>query len=424
MPARHASQAPKDSPIRNVVDPHTNCARATTYESNGLTVRKTLYKLHSYLALLALVPLFIVSVTGSILVFKTEIDQWLMPNAAALPYQPAGEGTFARKNLDELKQNIESSFPGYILGSWELFSDGKEADRVYLIKKGTDEWYKIYFDPYENTILSQPVSLTSNLTDWLLNLHYTFMLNGLGDEHSQWGTILGLLAAIILTFLGISGLIIHRKFWLQLLHLRIGRSFRIFSGDLHRLVGAWASPVILILGITGIYFNAIEYYHEVFEHPAEEHYEPQAPLYADDISFNFLIEDSRAQLKNFTPTYLLFPYEPEINITIFGYQPGRNPFASNYASTVTYDRQNGALVAAVDGRHASASTQVFDSFRELHFGSFAGLPSKIIWCLLGLSPLLLGLTGFYIWLHRSSRKKQIKPLAKSELRTVGQQDAV
>lgn len=220
-------------------------------------MRKTLHKFHSYLALAALLPLIIVSITGSILVFKTEIDQWLMPSVAAVEHWRADAEIPVRQNHNTLQQAIEARFPEYIVGAWEIFSDGKEADRVYLVKKGTDEWYKIYFDPFANEVLSEPVSLTSYLTDWLLNLHYTFLLNGIGDEHSQWGTFVGLIVAIILTFLGVSGLLIHRRFWLQLFMLRWDKPLRVVAGDVHRLVGVWLSPLILILGVTGIYFNFV-----------------------------------------------------------------------------------------------------------------------------------------------------------------------
>ena len=108
-------------------------------------------------------------------------------------------------------------------------------------------------------------------------------------------------------------MIIHRKFWLNLFNLRLHKNMRVFSGDLHRLIGAWASPVILILGVTGIYFNALEYYHEVFEHPSDEHYYPTEALYDPSIDFQALIDDSQSQLEAFTPTYLLYPYEPEVH---------------------------------------------------------------------------------------------------------------
>lgn len=371
-------------------------------------MRKTLFKLHSYFALVALVPLMIVSVTGSILVFKAEIDQWLMPEVAALPYTDKAMDHFVRKNHNQLQETIEERFPDYIIGSWEMFYDGREADRVYLIKKGTDDWYKIFFDPFVGVVLSEPVELTSYLTDFLLSLHYTFLLNGVGSEDSQWGTFVGLLAAMILTFLGVSGLIIYRKFWLQLFQLRIKKSARVIAGDLHRFIGVWSSPVVLVLGITGIYFNAVEYYHEVFEHTEEEHYHPTENLYSGQLDFQFILEDSKRQLDGFTPTYLLYPFEPEVSITVFGYLPSANPFASHYASTVTYDRSNGELLSAVNGQETGVANQVFDSFRKLHFGSFAGVTSKVIWSLLGLAPLFLAITGLTVWLLRNNKRSKKK----------------
>ncbi len=343
------------------------------------------------------------------MVFKTEIDQLLMPEVAALQHHQSSGAKLNRQNHNVLQQTIEDRFPNFVLGSWELFDDGKEADRVYLIKKGSDKWHKIYFDPFANKILSEPVSLTSNVTDWLLTLHYTFLLNGIGDEHGQLGTLIGLITAIILTFLGVSGLIIHRKFWLHLFKLRVNKSLRIVSGDIHRLLGAWSSPVILILGITGIYFNAMGYFHEVFEHGEEEHYHASEALYAQHIDFQSLLDDSQLQLEKFTPSYLLYPYEPKVNIMVFGHQPGINPFASQYSSTVSYDRNSGEFLAATDGRNATATTQLVDSFRELHFGSFAGLTSKIVWCTLGLSPFLLAITGLCIWIIRHRKSSQRKP---------------
>lgn len=369
-------------------------------------MRKTLFKWHSYLALAAMVPLVVASITGSILVFKTEIDQWLMPDKAALTHYVHSTEKLQRLNHNTLQRTVEAHFPDYIVGAWEMFDDGKEADRVYLIKKGDHDWYKVYFDPFVSRVLSEPVLLESNLTDFLLSLHYTFLLNGIGGEHAQWGTFVGLLAAIILAFLGVSGLIIHRKFWRQLLSLRLKKSARIFYGDFHRLAGAWASPFVLILAVTGIYFNAVAYYHEVFEHTDEEHYNPIAALYGEGIDFQWILDDSQKKLPGFTPTYLLYPFEPNVDITVFGHQPRANPFASNYSSTATYDKTTGQLLAAIDGREAKVITKIVDSFRELHFGNFAGLASKLLWCFFGLAPAMLAVSGFAIWYLRKAKNKK------------------
>jgi uncharacterized iron-regulated membrane protein len=365
-----------------------------------IAMRKKLFKWHSYCGLFSLVPLIIVSITGSILVFKAEIDQWLMPEKAALSYQQVPN----RVPLDAIINQVEYRFPNYVLGSWEMFNDGKEADRIYLIKKGTNHWYKVYLDPFANQILSDPVSIHSDFTDWLLLLHYTFLLNDLGGKESQIGTLIGVFIALFLTFLGISGLIIHRKFWKNLFTLRWYKNTRIWMGDVHRLVGAWCSPVMLTLGITGLYFNVAEYYHEVFEHANETPALVSEKQYSSAISFQKLMMDSKTQLNNFTPTYILFPYEPDLHITYYGFQPDGNPFASQYASTVTYNKQTGELIAAYSGPEAATLMQVLDSFRTLHFGNFGGIISKLIWSILGFSPAVLGITGLFIWFTRRHKR--------------------
>ena len=99
------------------------------------------------------------------------------------------------------------------------------------------------------------------------------------------------------------------------------------------------------------------------------------------------------------------PYEPGMNITFYGRVNSANPLNSNYASTISYDKTTGKLLTAVDVRNAAALHVTLDSFRKLHFGHFAGLTSKLIWCLLGLSPLLLTISGLYLYAYKKRNKR-------------------
>lgn len=192
-----------------------------------------------------------------------------MPGVAALSYSSAP----ARVDLNTAVGDIENTLPGYVIGTWELFADGREADRVFLIKKGTGEWFKIHYDPFTNAIVDQPRPLNSQLTDWLVLLHYT----------------------------------------------------------------------------------------------------------------------------------------------IFGYQPDVNPLASNYATSVTFDKHTGAFLSAYQGPEAAILARLTDSFRQLHFGSFGGLAIKIVWSILGFTPCILALSGFYLWLKRHIRPKRRRRARLSHL---------
>lgn len=373
-------------------------------------MRKKLFKWHSISALLALIPLMVIAITGSILVFKVEIDSWLMPEHMVVNQETAKE----RLNLNTLINNVEDAHPNFLMGSWELFDDKSRADTAYIIEKKTGHWYKLYLDQYTGDILSKPVTVDHDITDWLLSLHYTFLLD-------FTGTVLGSVFAIILLFLGISGIILYRQFWKKLFTLRFKAAKRVFYSDVHKLFGIISSPILIILAVTGGYYNIAAVVHEVEEH-VEPHPLLTEPLYNEKLDFQQLLEKTKIYVNGFKATYFLFPFEPELHITFFGEVPSKNPLTSEYASTVTYDRNSGELMAAFDIRNASVITVVVDTFRKLHFGYFAGLPSKVIWSVLGLTPLWLSLTGLYFYWFRKS--KRTRKQTKSNYQAVIEKEAL
>ncbi len=360
-------------------------------------MRKSLFKWHSITALVALLPLILIAITGSILVFKTEIDTWLMPKQMSVNLASSQP----REDLNVLINNINTTHPNFLMGSWELFDDKVRADTAYIIDKHSGAWYKLYINQYNGELLSTPVPLNHDLTDWLLSLHYTFLLD-------FTGTVLGSIFAIILLFLGISGIILHKRFWAKLFTLRFSAARRIFYSDVHKLIGIISSPIILILAFTGGYYNIAEVVHEVSEH-IEPHPILKAPLYHKDTDFQLLLDKSENDIANFKASYFTFPFEPELHITFYGEVPTANPLTSEYASTVTYHRETSKLLSSYDIRNASDINAFVDTFRKLHFGYFAGLPSKIIWCVLGLSPLWLALTGLYFYWFRKARPSKKSP---------------
>lgn len=368
-------------------------------------MRKILFKLHRYMALVAMLPLVLIAVSGSLLVFKFEIDSLLMPEQVTLP---ATTSPGQRQHLNQLVATLHQQLPDYEIGSWELFDDGHEADRVYLIRRGTDQWFKVYLNPYQGQLLSQPVGLHSDLTDWLLELHYSLLLNDWLDGQPHLGLLLGLVVALLLCLLGLSGLVIYRQFWRRLFSLRWDQRLVVMMSDSHKLVGIWSAPLLLVLGITGGYFNLMEYWHEAIEHGDEPHHQLTQRLYNDQLDLQALVDDSRQQLAGFEPRYLLMPYEPGLAITLFGHQPTANPLASGYGSTVSYDPHSGALQGRFELGEADAATQLVDSFRKLHFGNFAGLASKILWSLAGLAPLVLAVTGLYLWQRRHHGRRRAR----------------
>lgn len=356
-------------------------------------MRKTLFKWHSIGALIAILPVIIISITGSILVFKTELDTWLMPNKMTVNVNSSQQ----RLSLDTLITNVQKNNPKYEVATWEIFDDKNRTDTAYLIERGTHVWAKVYLNQYSGEMLSEPVGTSDDLTDWLLDLHYKFLLE-------TKGMFIGAIVSLILLFLGISGIILYRKFWQHFFTLRIKLAARIFFSDLHKMIGISASPVLLILAFTGAYWNILLVVHEVTEHVIEEPYDMIAPLHSADLSIQSLYEKSKSEIESFKPTYLVLPFEPKMDITFYGEVDTPNPLNSEYSNMITFDKDSGKTTFTQDIREANVLMVIDDSFRKLHFGYFAGLTSKVIWCVLGLSPVILAFTGLYLYWFRKRKK--------------------
>lgn len=374
-------------------------------------MRKTLFKWHSYLALIAMIPVLVISITGSILVFKVEIDSLLRPHHMVVnPTITDTKQTTQRLALDGLMSRIQATYPDYILAGWELFGTDDNAvieehgrsDTAYAIKKNTETWFKIYINQYTGEILSEPKHMEHYITDWLLELHYAFLL------HFS-GTVIGAIFGLILLFLGISGIILYRKFWRKLFTLRWGSAKRILFSDVHKMVGIFSSPVLIIIAFTGVYWNVSIVLHELLEHGFEEaHPAITEPYHAETISFESLRENASIQIDSFRATYLAIPNEPKMDITFFGEVDTPNPLISQYASMVTYHHKTGDLVMASDIRDAGFLRKFDDSTRKLHFGYFAGIWSKIVWCIIGMSPVILMITGLIMYLIRRQPKRKAR----------------
>jgi len=363
-------------------------------------MNNTLFKIHSWLAVIFFLPLLVISVTGSILVFKPEIDGLLMPSKVELQH---AEGE--RQSLDVLRTKVTEQFPEFELAAWEIFDDHITADVVYLVKYGTQDWYKAFLNPYSAVLLSDAKPMQSYITEWLLSLHFEFLVG-------TTGVMVTGVFSVVLFVIGLTGIILYRSFWKQFFTLRWKARAIIWNSDLHKMVGIVASPVLLVLSFTGAYWNVSIIIHELYEHTEEhESFVLTESIYNKTLSLQSLNEQSQQIVEGFTPTYLLLPFEPDVQITFYGKVPTNNFLLNQYSSMVSFDKNSGELLLSQDIRQTGFLQKFDASIRRLHFGTFAGLPTRIIWCVLGVTPLLLTLTGLYMWVKRRPQRRLAKQKA-------------
>lgn len=360
-------------------------------------MRKRLWQLHSWLGLVAGLGLLVIGLTGSILMFHDELEVLINPGIVRVEPSAAG-----RLPAAELLAAANRQLPGHEVAGW-LFRDADEArlaDLLYVRRHGSAEWLVATLDPYTGKILASPRSGTATFTGWILELHYTFF-----GGHA--GTLIVGFFGLMLFALGVTGVWLYREFWKHVFTLRWGRGARLLFSDLHKFIGITSVALNLILGFTGAYWNITHIAGHWIEGHDDEKPAPAARLYTEPLALDELLADSAARVPGFRGGYLSLPYEENMPLTFYGSVPGHF-LQGPYGSTVSYDARTHAFTAATDIRQAGLWARFVDTFTPLHYGTFGGLPVKLLWTLGGLSPGALAVTGFVLW---RLRKRRANPAA-------------
>ncbi|WP_009964386.1 PepSY-associated TM helix domain-containing protein [Verrucomicrobium spinosum] len=358
-------------------------------------MKRFLFNLHSWMGLIAALGLIVIGLTGSILVFNEEIDRNMAPGEVIVSPTPEG-----RLPYDALLASVRKAVPGYVVTGWSVANSPTKADQFYVVQEGTSEWRSVRANPYTGEVRGTPTESSKTLTGWLLELHYTLFA-----DHA--GLIIAGLFATLLFFLGVTGVWLYRGFWKTLFLLRWGRSARIFFSDTHKMVGITTVVFNLILGFTGAWWNFSHILHHMLE---EEHVEEDPPIHrtfeAPGTSIDALIAKAEAKAADYIPGYISLPTTEKDDLVSYGKLASYGPFRSNYGSVATFDAKSGELKDFTDVSQGGAWAQILDSFTPLHYGTFGGLPVKILWCIGGLAPGILSITGFLMWYKRKFPKRR------------------
>lgn len=348
-------------------------------------MRKRLWQFHSWLGLIAGLGLIVIGLTGSILMFHEEIEAVLNPELVRVEPTPAG-----RLPAADLLVSVNRQLPGHEVAGW-LFhhDDPRHADFLYVRKHGSTEWLIATLNPYTGEVLASPRAGTETFSGWILELHYTFLA-----DHT--GTFVAGLLGLALFLLGLSGIYLYRAFWKNLLTFRLNASRRILFSDTHKFIGITSVAFNLILGFTGAWWNITHIAGHWVEDHEDDQPAPAARLYAEPLDLDALIADTTQRIPGYRAAYVSIPWAEGFLITFYGAAPGHF-LTGPYGSTVSYDAQTHAFTEAHDLRQAGPWANIIDSFMPLHYGTFGGLPIKILWCLGGLTPGALAVTGFIMW---------------------------
>lgn len=351
---------------------------------------RLLFKAHSWLGLIA--GLFILSffITGSLIVFRKELNDWQHPQLFSVK-----EEAVASLPYDQLYRIAKIQQPALYLYSFRYIPQNKtETIEMRVYDPATKEYGLLYLNPYDGKALG--TTWNSSLYDVLLTMHYTFFLGKTGEFMAG-------IFALALAGSVISGLIIYRKHIGRVLTLQVTvslRNWRIASSNVHRIIGVWSLFFNLLLAVSGFYMML--YAFDLKSQYGTNTAEPVAPPPLVEHNLDKLIHNSLVLLKNGTFRYLDFPRNQGDPITV--YTDGGFWLWGEYNSKVEFDYASGAVQRVFRQEQMTTKEKTEYALYTLHYGQYGGTGIKILYSFFGFCGALLSISGFVLW-YRKHKKK-------------------
>jgi uncharacterized iron-regulated membrane protein len=368
--------------------------------------QKILWQIHHWIGLYVGIVIGILSLTGAIAVFIPEIEV-----ALDRTYHPGGSQPKAMVPMQVVLEKLGRQYEGYrLLGIYPPIKGGDAL--VFDYYHSSNTWdtkrVKVFLDPSTGEVLGEKDHLNS-LPNYLRQVHVRLM-------DSWYGRQLVGLAGLGLFIVSITGLLIYGNFMKNQLTgaIRKGRGLRVVLADWHKLVGAAALVFNLMIALTGGWLGLQPVLMKWLDMQIPNHFKPevtQTALSGEDdrkTAFNLYqaLAVARAAIPQFEP-YSVTPsadgsYTLEIRGDIIGlpYEP--------HINKVVLDKNSLGVLFTYDIREKPFTHRFYFLQEGLHFGRFAGVFTKIAYCLMGLTSGFLSISGFIIFLKRKEKK-----LAKS-----------
>ncbi|KQT24561.1 peptidase [Chryseobacterium sp. Leaf405] len=379
-------------------------------------------KLHLWLGLSVGIIVFIVSLTGTMYIFKDEIQNQLRKDVI---YVKSETVTRQPLSIEVLKEKVSMEInEKYPLSSVEIHLDKNKSYEFLYIEKDKKAWN--YFDEikinklvYVNQYNGQILGIYNEKYDLfpvLKVIHWSLLLK------SDWGKYVVGIPVFLFIILLITGIVL---WWPQNKKVRKTRltfdwknvkTWKRKNYDLHNILGFYASFIALLLSLSGIYFaypwvkNAFNFtLSGSLELPKEKEIKSPDSLSRKNKTVFDLTEKETRKLYSASSSFRI-PLNGKnkkgkelknIPVLIYG-ENGK--FAIR--NQLVFDKYSGKLLADKPHQNLTNAEKYANANYDIHTGSYFGIIGKIIWFMAGLICTSLPVTGFLVWLGK--KKKGIK----------------
>lgn len=348
-------------------------------------MRKLIFNLHLYVALIAGVFVAILGLTGSIMAFEPEIDHIFH---ARLTYVTPQSRTLT---LADISSIMTRAFPGEPIRGYAISTSPGMSYQVATRKR------MVFVNQYTGEILGNMSGddAVGAFQGMIHQLHLRLLIHNQADT----GGLIESCAGLAILFLSLSGLYL----WWPLKRVKIewkGSTRRSWF-DLHNAVGAFSLVFLLILSATGAVIGFERTTTPLFfkmtgSTPAPRPPRNSAPHAPDaqPITPDQAVDIARAALPGAAPFAIDVPGRDGTYFIRARYPEDLTPGGR---SQIVVDQYSGQVLFVQGSRTAPAGARMVIANRAIHTGDIMGIPSKMLMSLASLMVVVQLLSGVVMW---------------------------
>jgi uncharacterized iron-regulated membrane protein len=350
-----------------------------------------LFRIHSWVGLIAGIVISVISLTGVSLVFRHELEDAFNPERSNL-------SVGSPLPLDSIRSVIGTMYGEYKLSAI-ILPEGNTAILARLAKDG--QVLKAYLDPVTGTILDEQFE-SSDLLQQVFLLHRTLFAG-------ETGKVIMFFFGLALIISTLTGLYIYRRQMVQFFRMLIRkgklRKLREASKQWHTVIGMSAFIVNLLFGATG----AIMQYPAVKKMFAEEtKKQKNTPVVvASYASLDTMLVSAAIDHPDFHPRMFSFPADKDRTVLLRG-KFGDDLLIPPARSSIEFSAQNGMILKVTNVLTGNIFDDATVIANPLHMGYWGGVFVKVLYVLMGICPGLLSVTGLVIMYKRLRKKRPLE----------------
>jgi len=387
------------------------------------TFKKIASQLHLWLGVSSGLVVFVVALTGSILVFEDELEPVIYRRFHVVEV-PKDQ---SRLPLDNLRAVVASRYPAHRIGRIAI---EPRADRtiVFGLVKGKKEKnvLSVAVNPYTSEIADTRRE-NESFFHIVLQLHRYLCLEDTGKA------ITGVSCVMFLIIM-ITGLVLwwpNRKQTRQRLTIKWNAKFKRLNWDLHAVFGFYVLPFTFLIALTGLVWSYKWVNNMIFltfdgkpqqkrEAPANVNNAVDLPngqnaFTAGNYGLSDGVNPAKGTLARInTEINRLLPYPGHIQLTlpesdslsITVSKENETASVDNIVDFLYFDQHNGTLISKRLYDNETTGMKVRRLVLPIHSGSIWGWPTKVLALLVALITATLPVTGVVIWLGRKFKKEK------------------